>query len=157
MMASKTSASVTIAIAILVAATASAADGERRVTYENTIEELMEQRCLACHGKAAPTLEEFDKDKQGYKQKLKGPRMDSYDALVVLVNGKDAGALMRRLDDGANTKDKKPGNMYVNLGATDAERAANLKLFKAWVGSWNLKRSAELSDAERQAITAPRR
>lgn len=157
MMASKASALGAIGIAILVAATASAADSERRVTYDNTIKALMEQRCLACHGKDAPTLEEFDKDKQGYKQKLKGPRMDSYEALVVFVNGKDAGALMRRLDDGANTKDKKPGNMYANLGDTDAERAQRLMLFKAWVGSWNLRRSAELSDAERQAITAPRR
>lgn len=156
MIASKALALVTIAIGMLTTVTA-LADSERRVTYDNTIKALMEQRCLACHGKDAPTLEEFDKDKEGYKQKSKGPRMDSYEALIVLVNGKDAGALMRRLDDGANTKDKKPGNMYVNLGDTDAERAQRLKLFKAWVGSWSLKRSAELSDAERQAITAPRR
>lgn len=142
-------------LSALVTATVSAA--EPRVTYENTIKALVQQRCLACHGKDAPTLEEFDKDKQGYKDKMKGPRLDSYESVVVLTNGKDAGALMRRLDDGTNTKDGKPGNMYVNLGATDAERAANLKLFKVWVGSWSLKRSNELSDAERKAITAPRR
>lgn len=49
---------------------------------------------------------------------------------------------MRRLDDGANTPDKKPGNMYEQLGATDAERKANLALIKAWVGegAWNLQR-----------------
>lgn len=64
---------------------------------------------------------------------------------------------MRRLDDGANTKDGKPGNMYENLGDTAAERAANLQRFKAWVGSWSLKHSHELSDAERKAIAAPRR
>lgn len=126
------------------------------VTYENSIKPLVTERCLACHGKESPTLEEFDKDKLGYAQKLKGPRMDTYESLVVFVNGKDAGALMRRLDDGANTKDTKPGNMYVNLGDTDAERAERLKLFKAWVGSWSFKRSKELSDAERRAITAPR-
>jgi hypothetical protein len=58
------------------------------------------------------------------------------------VGWPDAGALMRRLDDGANTADKKPGNMYKQLGDTDAERAENLKLFKAWVGdgAWNLNR-----------------
>lgn len=155
-MASKASALVTIGIAILMAATASAAD-ERRVTYDNTIKALMEQRCLACHSKDAPALKEFDKDKQGYKQKLKGPRMDSYDALIVFVNGKDAGALMRRLDDGTNTKDGRPGNMYMNLGDTDAERIANLKRFKAWVGNWSLKRDNELTHAERKAITVPRR
>jgi hypothetical protein len=32
--------------------------------------------------------------------------------------------------------------MYRHLGETDAERAANLKIFKAWVGeeAWNLNR-----------------
>lgn len=72
---------------------------------------IVQQRCLTCHGKDAPTLEEFDKDKESYKEKLKGPRLDSYESLVVFANGKDAGALMRRLDDGTNTKDGKPGNM----------------------------------------------
>lgn len=137
--------------------TAAVSAAEPRVTYENTIKALVQQRCLACHGKDAPTLEEFNKDKQGYKKKMKGPRMDSYETLVVFANGKDAGALMRRLDDGTNTEDGKPGNMYVNLGDTDPERAANLKRFKAWVGNWSLKRSNELSDAERKAITAPHR
>ena len=49
---------------------------------------------------------------------------------------------MRRLDDGTNTSDKKPGNMYKYLGETDAERATNLKMFKAWLGegAWNLNR-----------------
>jgi hypothetical protein len=49
---------------------------------------------------------------------------------------------MRRLDDGSNSAERKPGNMYQYLGTTDAERQANLKLFKAWVGAdaWMLKR-----------------
>lgn len=96
-----------------------------RVTYDNTIKSIMDQRCLACHGPDAPTLDEFNKDKDGYKKKSKGPRMDTHENLLVLVNGSDAGALMRRLDDGTNTKDGKPGNMYANLGSTDAERAQN--------------------------------
>jgi hypothetical protein len=39
------------------------------------------------------------------------------------------------LDDGKNTKDGKPGNMYQYLGATEDERQKNLKLFKKWVGN----------------------
>lgn len=145
-----------VATVSLVGADAGWGAGSGGVTYENSIKPLMAKRCLTCHGKESPTLEDFDKDKQGYAQKLKGPRMDTYESLIVFVNGKDAGALMRRLDDGTNTKDGKPGNMYVNLGDTDAERAERLKLFKAWVGQWTLKRSKELSDAERRAITVPR-
>ena len=34
----------------------------------------------------------------------------------------DAGALMRRLDNGKHTKDGKPGNMYVNLADDDRAR-----------------------------------
>ncbi|MBI5182528.1 MAG: hypothetical protein HZA06_06425 [Nitrospirae bacterium] len=62
---------------------------------------------------------------------------------------------MRRLDDGKNTKDGKPGNMYQNLGSTDDEKQKNLAVFKKWVGSWNLKKRAEITDAELKAITAP--
>jgi hypothetical protein len=62
---------------------------------------------------------------------------------------------MRRLDDGKNTKDGKPGNMYNYLGNNPAERAARLDTMKKWVGSWNLKRRKELSEAELAAITAP--
>ncbi len=154
MRAVKTAVSAVVVV-LAIAAAGSAAGAP--VTYDNTIKSIMEQRCLACHGPDAPTLDEFYKDKDDYKKKSKGPRMDTYENLVVLVNGNDAGALMRRLDDGTNTKDGKPGNMYINLGGTDAERAQTLKLFKAWVGNWSLKRSAELSPAERQAIIAPRR
>jgi hypothetical protein len=81
--------------------------------------------------------------------------MDTYANLIVFVKGSDAGALMRRLDDGRSTKDGKPGNMYLNLGGTDAERAQTLDLFKKWVGTWTLKRRKELSEAELRTITAP--
>lgn len=119
---------VKTAVSAVVAAPALAAAGGAagaRVTYDNTIKSIMDQRCLACHGPDAPTLDEFNTDKDGYKKKSKGPRMDTHENLLVLVNGSDAGALMRRLDDGTNTKDGKPGNMYANLGSTDAERAQN--------------------------------
>ncbi len=127
-----------------------------RVTYDNTIRALVEKRCGDCHGPKSPTMAEFDKNKQAFKDKDLGPRYDTYEHLQVVVNGADLGALMRRLDDGANTKDSKPGNMYKHLGETDAERAAALAIFKRWVGGWTLKRKTEISDAERAAILAPR-
>lgn len=143
-------------LALLGVSSASAQEKSPSITYENTIKALTGERCVACHGSDSPSLEEFDKDKEGFKKKSKGPRMDSYERLIVFVNGTDAGALMRRLDDGKNTADRKPGNMNMFLGGTDQERAANLAKFKKWVGSWNLKRRKELSDAELKAITAPR-
>jgi hypothetical protein len=85
---------------------------------------------------------------------MKGPRFDTYGNLMVVVKGSDAGALMRRLDDGKNTKDGKPGNMHAHLGSTDTERSANLETFKKWVGNWTLKRKKELSKEELEAITA---
>ena len=139
-----------------VAATGTAAPaGKQSVTYENTIKNIVAQRCLVCHGAGAPSLEDFDKDKEGWKKKSKGPRMDSYANLVVFVKGSDAGALMRRLDDGRNTKDGKPGNMYAWLGDTDAERAQRLESFRQWVGNWTLKRRKELTEGELRAIAVP--
>ena len=124
------------------------------VTYEKDVKSIISKRCLSCHGSNAPTTEEFNKDKEGFKQKNKGPRMDTYENLMNFVNGKDTGALMRRLDDGKNTKDGKAGNMYKSLGGTDAEKAENLLVIKKWIGGWTLKRSAEITDTERKAIKA---
>jgi hypothetical protein len=129
----------------------------KTVTYENTIRGLVEKRCGDCHGPKSPTMEEFDKNKQAFKDKDTGPRYDTYEHLMVVVNGADLGALMRRLDDGMNSKDKKPGNMNKHLGETPEERAANLAVFKQWVGGWTLKRKNEVTDAERAAILAPRK
>jgi mono/diheme cytochrome c family protein len=136
----------------LAAVTGSAA--AQSVTYENTVKKILADRCMGCHGAGAPTLAEFDKDKEGWKKKMKGPRFDSYANLMILVNGSDAGALMRRLDDGKNTKDGKPGNMYVWLGSSDAERAQRLGVMKKWVGSWSLKRRKDLTEGELRSITA---
>ncbi len=124
------------------------------VTYEKDVKSIVSKGCLSCHGSDAPTIEEFDKNKEGFKQKNKGPRMDTYENLMIFVNGKDTGALMRRLDDGKNTKDGKPGNMYINLGGTDLERAKNLETIKKWVGGWTLKRKAEITAEELKAIRA---
>jgi len=125
------------------------------VTYEKDIKGIIAKQCLICHGSDSPAMEEFKRDQEGYKKKMTGPRADTYGNLMVMVNGSDTGALMRRLDDGKNTKDGKPGNMYAYLGRADAERSANLETFKKWVGNWTLKRSKELSQGELEAIKAP--
>ena len=125
-------------------ASASAAD----VTYRNDISPLVKNRCGDCHGAKSPSLADFQLAQDKYKKDVTGPRIDSYGDLIALVGWPDAGALMRRLDDGAGTPDKKPGNMHQYLGTTDAERKANLALVKAWVGeeAWNLNRWKKRGD-----------
>lgn len=137
----KSTVGATLAWAVI-ALPAQAAD----VTYRNDIRPLVKAQCAECHGDGAPTLAEFLLDQEKYKKDKFGPRTDTYADLLQLVGWPDTGALMRRLDDGANATDKKPGNMYKYLGETDTERATNLKLLKAWVGdegSWNLNRWAK--------------
>lgn len=132
---------LTAALSGLLAAPAVAQD----VTYRKDIAPLVKAQCAECHGSQAPALSEFKLDEEKYKKAKEGPRTDTYEYLVTLIAYPDTGALMRRLDDGSNTADKKPGNMYKYLGETDAERAAALKLIKAWVGeeAWNLNRWAK--------------
>ena len=135
------------ALTILVLSAASAAAQD--VTYRTDIAPLWKAKCAACHGDQSPERGDFGLDEKGYEAKLKGPRMDSYERLVAFVAWPDTGALMRRLDDGTSPNaGGKPGNMYQNLGATDKERAANLKTFKAWVGegAWNLNRWEKRKD-----------
>ena len=59
---------------------------------------------------------------------------------------------MRRLDDGKNTKDGKPGTMYQNLGSSEEERQQSLGLFKEWVGNWTLKRSKDITKEDLSKI-----
>ena len=112
------------------------------VTYRKDIRPLMVQKCLFCHGTESPYLGDFDENKKKFEAAFKGPRMDTYADVVSFVGWPDTGAIMRRLDDGKNTSDGKPGNMYQNLGATEEERQKNLNLFKEWVGkdAWKLNR-----------------
>lgn len=145
-----------IAFVTLIAGCATAPTASSRITYENTIRHLVESRCSECHGSNAPTMAEFKKDEAAYKAKELGPRMDTYENLMVFINGADTGAIMRRLDDGASKADGKPGNMYKQLGTYEPQRVANLALFKRWIGSWNLKRAKDLSDEERKSVLAPR-
>jgi hypothetical protein len=110
-------------------------------TYTKDIKPLFEAKCAGCHGAASPSLAEFLKDDKKFTAAMKGPRMDSYADMIMLVGWPDTGAVMRRLDDGANAGGK-PGNMYQFLGSDEAERQKNLQTFKAWVGpeGWILKR-----------------
>ena len=112
------------------------------VTYRKDIRPLWDQRCAACHGASSPYLGDFEENKQKFTAMLKGPRMDSYPAMLFFIGWPDSGAIMRRLDDGKNAKDGKPGNMYQFLGASDQERQKNLNLFKEWIGrdAWKLNR-----------------
>lgn len=118
------------------------------VTYRNEIRPLIKAQCAECHGEDSPTLADFLLDQEKFKKAKQGPRTNSYADLLQLVGWPDPGALMRRLDDGSNSADKKPGNMYKHLGETEAERAANFKLIKAWVGddAWNLNRWVKKGD-----------
>jgi len=130
------------------------AAGDDAVTYEKEIKKIMSEQCLSCHGNDAPTMTEFKKNEDMYKKAMKGPRADTYAHLMVMVNGSDTGALMRRLDDGKNTTSGKPGNMYDYLGKNDGEKAKNLGTIKKWIGGWTLKRNKDITEEERKAIRA---
>lgn len=112
------------------------------VSYRKDIAPLWQAKCIACHGAQSPYLGDFKENEKKYREQMKGPRMDTYAYLTSFIVWPDTGAIMRRLDDGSNTADRKPGNMYQYLGATDEERQTNLKVFKAWIGedAWMLKR-----------------
>jgi hypothetical protein len=131
-----------ITLALLWGASFSVASWAQDVTYRKHIKPLMAEKCLFCHGTDAPYLGDFDENKKKFEAMFKGPRMDTYADLIIFVGWPDTGAIMRRLDDGKNTSDGKPGNMYQNLGATEEERQKNLNIFKQWVGKdgWKLNR-----------------
>lgn len=118
------------------------------VTYRKDIQPLLKEMCVDCHGDKSPSLAEFKLEEEKYKKAKEGPRLDTYEHVLALIAYPDTGALMRRLDDGSSTPDKKPGNMYKYLGGTDAQRGANLKVIKAWVGegAWNLNRWGKRGD-----------
>lgn len=143
--------SVLLFVTVLVCAS-SAAEGV--VTYEKDVQKIFSTHCLSCHGADAPTMDAFKKDQERFKKAERGPKSDTYANVMVMVNGSDTGALMRRLDDGKSKPDGKPGNMYVYLGKTEAERAENLRIVKQWIGGWTLKRKAEITEEELKAIKA---
>lgn len=137
---------VIVGVAVLFMALSAGESRAGEVTWSGTIRGVVAARCAGCHGQeAAPEYQEFKKEKEKWLAKGQGMRMDTYSHLIFYTAWPDTGALMRRLDDGRNTKDGKPGNMYQYLGATEEERQKNLALFKGWVGNWTLKRLPELT------------
>ncbi len=91
------------ALAALVAGCSTTPTTSHKVTYDNTIRHLIDKRCSECRGNNAPTAAEFKAEREKYEKDHLGPRMDTYQNLMVTVNGGCTGAVMRRLDDGANT------------------------------------------------------
>lgn len=122
------------------------------VTWQKDIKPVFDKQCVGCHGADSPEHEEFVKDKKKWTDKSIGMRMDSYSLLISYVGWPQSGALMRRLDDGTGKADKKAGNMYEHLGGTEVERAANLAVFKGWVGNWNLKRGKDVTREELNSL-----
>lgn len=137
-----------LTLTTLAAATAQADE----ITWSGTVKQVFDRHCITCHGSEAPEYGAFKKDKDAWLKKGAGMRMETYSHLVSFVAWPNSGALMRRLDDGKGSKEGKAGNMYQHLGSDEQERQANLALFKAWVGSWNLKRWADVSKDELNGI-----
>lgn len=142
-----------LAATILTAVAATTAQADE-TTWSGAVKQIFDKQCIACHGSDAPEYAAFKKDKETWLKKGIGMRMDTYSHLVSFVGWPNSGALMRRLDDGKSSKEGKAGNMYQHLGADEQERQANLALFKQWVGSWNLKRWADLSKDELNSVKA---
>ena len=138
--------------ALIVTVIFSSLSWSQEITYQRHIKPVFNKQCLVCHGPEAPEYHEFKENQKKYEESMRGPKMDSYTHLIFFVGWPDTGAVMRRLDDGKNTKDGKPGNMYQYLGATEEERQKNLKLFREWLGNWTLKRWREISKEELDAI-----
>ncbi len=145
---------VTVCI-LVISVTFVFAGSHKEVTYQDDIRPLIESQCFMCHGDHAPSLDEFDAEQEKYENRNIGPRMATYEEVKVFVTGDDAGAIMRSLDDGSNTADGNPGNMYEYLGRTDEARQKNLSVFKEWVGHWTLKRSDELTDEDIKKFSIP--
>lgn len=141
--------SAVIGLSLVTAITAHA----QEITWSGSIKDIVEKQCNSCHGPdSAREYQQFKKEKEQWSVKGQGMRMDTYSHLVSFVGWPNTGALMRRLDDGKNTKDGKPGNMYRYLGNTDDERRQNLERFRAWVGNWSLKRWADVTKEDLSGI-----
>ena len=111
--------------------------GAEEVTWRTGIAQIVQAKCAGCHSAAAKEYSDWN-----LGDKKDAPRMDTYPAFMTFVVWPATGAIMRRLDDGAGAADGKAGNMYVHLGDSAEERAANLAKIKGWLGegAWNLNR-----------------
>lgn len=119
------------------------------VKYRTHIKPIIESKCAGCHnGLEYEAWKEAVAKNPDMKKDMIGMKMDTFRSLTAYVFWPNTGALMRRLDNGANTKDGKPGNMYEYLGDTKEEREKNLEIFKKWVPVWKLGRLNELTKEE---------
>jgi hypothetical protein len=121
--------------------------GAQDLTWRNDIEPIIKAQCSGCHGNNAPVYEDWELDKKALQAKNIGPRINTYPDFMRHVVWPATGSMMRRLDDGENAGGK-PGNMFVYLGDTPADRAKNLAMIKSWLGAggWNLNRWGARND-----------
>ena len=101
-----------ITLALVLTAGICAASQAQEATYRKTIRPLWQEKCAGCHGQNSPYLGEFESAAAKYSAEMKGPRMDTYADLIFFIGWPDTGAIMRRLDDGKNVKNGKPGNSF---------------------------------------------
>lgn len=118
------------------------------VTYTGQIKGIFDAKCAGCHGGDALEEEVWGKNAKEFKANGVGMKMNTFRTLTDFIVWPNTGALMRRLDNGQNTKDKKPGNMYQYLGDTEQEREKNLTIFKSWIPLWKLVRIDGLTKEE---------
>lgn len=131
--------SVICSVFVLLFSQSSLSDTDSRITYEKDIKKIIADKCFDCHGSDSPSLKEFRRNRDKYISENKYPGLDTYEELMEFITGDDVGSLTKRLDDGANTSDGKPGSMYVYLGDSDKERAENLRTIKDWLGHWDIR------------------
>jgi len=132
---------------VLLAALATSAYADD-LTWRKDIGPLVAAKCGGCHGASAPEFNDWTLLGDD-KRATVSPRMDTYPTFMSYVVWPATGAMQRRLDDG-RAAGGKPGNMYQFLGASDEERAKNLKMIKDWLGdgAWNLNRWKARKDVQ---------
>jgi len=120
--------------------------GAQELTWRKDIQPIIAANCAACHGANQPGFAEWNV--QRVNDKNLAPQLVTYAYFMNHVIWPETGAIMRRLDDAKASPGGKPGNMYVYLGSSDAERAKNLQTIKAWLGegAWNLNRWQKRGD-----------
>ena len=136
----------TIAACFVLFLVLTAASSAQELTWRKDIQPIIAAKCGGCHGAGQPEFGGWMVQRE--KNKGLSPRMDTHAHFMNYVIWPATGAMMRRLDDGKGSASGKPGNMYAFLGSDDAERAANLKKVKAWLGegAWNLNRWSKQGD-----------
>ena len=76
----------------------SAPAAAQSVTYENTVKKIFAERCAACHISGAPSMSEFQNNKEAWTKKFKGPSLADYKSVMVMVNVSEAAGSLERLE-----------------------------------------------------------